>query len=83
MEKGEPNDDEMAPMLAEVARQRSSLRLQLIKNIGSFKSLTLKGVGQDGSDVYDATFEHGQLEYRIAPLNPVGKADDLVFRPIP
>lgn len=82
MEKGQPNYDEMAQPLADAARQQSAKSVQLMQGLGAFKSLTFKNVGPNGMDVYDATFDNGQLEFVIAPLDAGGKAAGVGFRPL-
>lgn len=83
LEKGQPNYGEMSPMLAAAVRQQLPTIRQIIQKVGAFQSLTFKGVGRDGLDVYDATFTHGQLEWRIAPLSADGKAESRGFRELP
>jgi hypothetical protein len=83
LETGTPNYDEMSTALAAMVRQQLPMILKIIQSEGKFQSLAFKGVGQDGLDVYDATFANGQLEWRIAPLSADGKAEGRRFRPLP
>ena len=82
MEKGQPNYDEMAPPLADAVRQQLAMTVQLMQRLGAFKSLTFKNVGPNGMDVYDATFDNGQLELFIAPLDAGGRAAGVGLRPL-
>lgn len=61
-----------APPAAAVRRQLPTI-LKIIKEMGELRSLTFKGVGYDGRDVYYVTFDHGLIEWRIAPLSADGK----------
>ena len=83
LEAGKPNYDEMSPQLAEVVRRQLPLIEDIIHHMGAFQSMVFKGVGRDGMDVYDVTFEHGQLEWRIAPLSPDGKVLSRGFHELP
>ena len=37
----------------------------MIAGMGTLQSLTFKGVGPGGADIYQAKFEKGSLNYRI------------------
>ena len=47
------------------------------------QSITFKGVGPDGIDIYDVIFDRGKAEWRIAPLAPDGKTIGRSFRELP
>jgi hypothetical protein len=83
LEAGKPNYDEMSPPLAEVVRRQLPLIEEIMHRMGTYQSMVFKGVGRDGMDVYDVTFEHGQLEWRIAPLSSDGKVQSRGFRELP
>jgi hypothetical protein len=51
--------------------------------MGAFRALTFKGVDRFGLDVFEATFAHGQVEYRIAPLAADGKIARIASRELP
>jgi len=72
----------MAPRLADAARQQSAMSLQLFQKLGALKSLTFRNVGPHGADVYAGTFENGQLEFSISPLDADGKAAGVGLRPL-
>jgi hypothetical protein len=79
LEKGQPNYYEMSPGLAAAVRQQLPQILQVIRKVGAFKSLTFKGVGSDGWDVYDAAFASGFLEWHVKPLSADGKVEGRRF----
>ena len=62
---GNPDYAEMSPQLAQAARDQLPLTTSVIKQLGALKSVEFKGVGNQGWDIYDATFEHGTAQYRI------------------
>jgi hypothetical protein len=70
---GAPPFDIMAPQLADAVRKQQSAHRKAFKEAGAFKSLTFKGVGPGGNDIYVAAFEHINQEWRIGPLTPEGK----------
>ena len=51
--------------LAEVARPQAEHVEGLINGLGTLQSITFKGVGPGGFDIYDVKFEHGSLDWRI------------------
>ena len=68
LERGDPDYSSMGPGLAEATRQQLPQLKELFKEVGALKSLTFSKVLPDGTDMYLATFEHGQLECTISPL---------------
>ena len=83
LETGTPNYNEMSPARAAVVRQQLPTILEIIGKMGKFRSLTFKGVGYDGWDVYYATFDNGLIEWRIAPLSADGKVEGRGYRILP
>lgn len=81
LQNGEPKYDLMSPQLAEVTKQQLPQLQAAMKQFGTLQSLTFKGVGPGGADIYEAVFEHAKTEWRIA-LNPDGKIAGIVFRPL-
>jgi hypothetical protein len=65
---GRPNYEEMSPQLAASVRQQLPKIMAIVARLGGFRSLTYTGTDADGSDVYEAAFDHGKLEWHIAPL---------------
>jgi CubicO group peptidase (beta-lactamase class C family) len=69
---GQPNYDAMSPQLATATRTQLAQLQALVKPRGALQSLTFKGVGPAGADIYHVKFENGTFEYRIG-LGPDGK----------
>ncbi|HEY2416343.1 MAG TPA: hypothetical protein VGH84_00370 [Steroidobacteraceae bacterium] len=82
-EKGQPNYEDMSPAMAKGVHGLRPLIEARHQRVGAFKALTFKGVDRAGKDVYEATFIHGLVEYRIPPLNAGGKVESIVPREIP
>jgi hypothetical protein len=82
-ESGEPNYEELAPPLAGVVRRQKPMIGKRHQRAGAFTDLSFKGVDIRGRDVFEATFAHGQVEYRIAPLPADGKVESIGVREIP
>jgi D-alanyl-D-alanine-carboxypeptidase/D-alanyl-D-alanine-endopeptidase len=64
--------DAMTPELAEMSRPQTEHIEGLFARLGALQSITFKGVGPGGADVYDVKFEHGALDWRIL-LDGAGK----------
>ena len=62
---GKPDYDLMSPGLADVTRQQLPQLQSMIVELGALQSVTFKGVGPGGADIYQVKFENGSLEYRI------------------
>jgi hypothetical protein len=72
----------MTPKLSEVLEdQEATIRRDIVK-AGSLRSLSFKGVGPDGWDVYDAVFAHGQQQWRIH-IDRQGMVSGLWIKPGP
>ena len=54
----------------------------LVDGLGTLQSITFKGVGPGGSDIYEVKFEHGSLDWRIL-LDGEGKVAGELLRPLP
>jgi hypothetical protein len=54
----------------------------MINGLGSLKSISFKGVGPAGADIYDAEFEKGALEWRLI-VGTDGKYESIGVRPLP
>ena len=78
-QRGEPDYDAMTPMLAALAREQRDLVVNGLKAVGALKSLSFRGVGVSGADVYDAVFENDQMEWGIM-IGRDGKISTLYFR---
>jgi hypothetical protein len=62
---GTPNYGEMVPAFAEVNRDELPMLQAAMTRLGALQSLSFKGVGAAGEDIYDVQFEHGSREFRI------------------
>jgi CubicO group peptidase (beta-lactamase class C family) len=62
---GKPNYDQMSPGLAGATRNQLPQLQSMVKPRGALQSLTFKGVGPAGADIYVVQFENGSFEYRI------------------
>jgi hypothetical protein len=82
-EERQPNYDDMSPALLRAVRRRQSIIANRHQRVGAFKTLAFKGVDRRGWDVYEASFTHGQVEYRIPPLTVDGKATSIAPREVP
>jgi len=78
---GHPDLDDMTPSLANAVNGQSAATQPLFAKLGALTALTFKEVGPNGTDIYEGDFEHGQTEWRIAPLGADGKVAGLNFRP--
>jgi hypothetical protein len=81
-QKGAPDYDAMAPSLASVVQKNAEMAIALIRKQGGLKSLKFRNVLPGGGNVYDIKFEHGDMEWIIAPLTADGKIDHLAFKPL-
>ena len=77
---GKPNYGLMSPGLTDITRQQLPQLQSMIVDLGALQSVTFKGVGPGGADIYQVKFEKGSLEYRIW-LAPDGKIESANVRP--
>jgi hypothetical protein len=59
LQAGEPRYDLMSTELAEATRAQLPGLKTMFANFGAVKSVTFKGVTQNGADIYTVDFEHG------------------------
>jgi CubicO group peptidase (beta-lactamase class C family) len=78
---GKPNFDLMSSGLANATRQQLPQLQSSIVALGALQSVTFKGVGPGGADIYTCKFENGSIEYRIW-LGADGKLESANVRPI-
>lgn len=78
---GRPNYDRMSPELAEATRRQLPRLRSEIAQLGNLQSISFKGVGPGGADIYDVKFESGSLEYRIW-MDSDGKVESANIRPL-
>jgi CubicO group peptidase (beta-lactamase class C family) len=76
---GAPKYELMSPGLADLTRQQLPQLKTTINELGAVESVTFKGVGPGGADIYEVKFEHGSTEWRIM-LDPDGKVASVGFR---
>jgi CubicO group peptidase (beta-lactamase class C family) len=77
---GTPDYDRMSSGLATATRQQLPQLQSTVKQMGSIQTMTFKGVGPAGPDIYTVKFENGSLEYRIW-LGADGKVESAMVRP--
>jgi hypothetical protein len=78
---GKPNYDLMSSDLARLTRRQIAEHQARITKLGALQSLTFKGVGAAGPNIYQATFDNGSLEWRIW-LNLDGGVDYFSYRAV-
>jgi CubicO group peptidase (beta-lactamase class C family) len=79
---GKPDYDTMSSALAAATRQQLPQLQSTVTQLGTIQSMTFKGVGPAGPDIYQVKFENGSLEYRIR-IAPDGKVESANVRPLP
>lgn len=82
LEHGTPDYSLMGTGLANATRQQWSTMQPAFAKLGAAQSLTFKGVGPGGADIYEVKFANGAQEWRIW-LAPDGKIDSANFREPP
>ena len=78
---GQPKYELMTPALAEVTRQQLPQLQSAVSQFGSVESVSFKGVGPGGADIYEVRFEKASTEWRIF-VGPDGKTAGMTFRPL-
>jgi hypothetical protein len=71
----------MSPALARETRRQITQHQAAIAKLGPLESLTFKGVGPAGPDIYLARFEKGAQEWRMW-LNLDGSVDVFRYRDV-
>ena len=79
--KGEPDYARMTPQFGDLTRQQLPQLKQMFNASGALQSLTFKGVGPGGADIYEVVFEKAKLEFRIS-LTPDAKIAGIAMRPM-
>jgi serine-type D-Ala-D-Ala carboxypeptidase/endopeptidase len=82
LQRKQPNFDQFTPELADLARPQVEHTEALVAGLGVLQSVTFKGVGPGGFDIYNVKFEHGALDWRIL-IDADGKIAGETLRPIP
>jgi CubicO group peptidase (beta-lactamase class C family) len=75
-----PNYDLMSPALAEATRQQLPGIHSKLAELGAVQSISFKGVGPGGADIYRVKFANGSLDYRIWLMSD-GKIESATFQP--
>jgi CubicO group peptidase (beta-lactamase class C family) len=78
---GKPNYDLLSSALAKETRRQITQHQTTIVTLGALQSLTFKGVGAAGPNIFLATFEKGSLEWRIW-LSLDGSVDVFRYRAV-
>ena len=84
LQQGAPNYSLMSPGLANSIRQQLPSMQPAIAKLGAVQSVSFKGVGPGGADIYEVKFANGAQEWRIwlAPEGG-GKIESANFRAPP
>jgi hypothetical protein len=82
LQHDQPNYDDFVPAAAAAIRPQWPAVQQQFAQLGQLQSITFKGVGPAGADIYEARFEKRAFEWRIR-LTSEGKIEGLNFRPSP
>jgi CubicO group peptidase (beta-lactamase class C family) len=77
---GNPDYDTMSLNFAAITRQQLPQLESTIADLGEVQSVSFKGVGPGGADIYQVKFEKGALECRIS-LSSDGKVEGAGIRP--
>jgi serine-type D-Ala-D-Ala carboxypeptidase/endopeptidase len=65
LQRRQVNYGELTPQLAEVVHQQEPKIEALIEGLGALQSVSFKGVGPGGADIYTVKFANGAVEWRI------------------
>jgi CubicO group peptidase (beta-lactamase class C family) len=76
---GKLDYDRMNPSLAAATRQQMPQLQSMMVQLGALQSVTFKGVGPGGFDIYQVKFANGSLDYRIL-LGVDGKVEGATLR---
>ena len=79
---GKPDYDLMSTDLARETRRQLAQHEATMAKLGALRSVTFKGVGPAGPNIYLATFEKGSLDWRIW-MNLDGSVDVFFYREVP
>ncbi len=82
LREGKPDYDNMSPGLARVTRDQLSDLRTMLNGLGALKSVTFKGVGPAGADIYNTEFDKGALQWRLI-VGADGKSETIGVRPLP
>ncbi|MBB3656507.1 hypothetical protein FHX15_001735 [Rhizobium sp. BK650] len=80
-QRGEPDYERMAPPLAALVREQFPVIKADLDRMGPLKDLSFKGVTAEGWDVYEVSFDKGNLEWSFI-LAADGKFSGMFIRPM-
>lgn len=80
LRRGEPDYSHMRPALADMTRQQLPNLKAMVIQLGAVQSVTFKGVGPGGADIYEVTCENGSAELRIG-MTDDGKIAGMRLQP--
>lgn len=82
MQRKQVDYGQFTPEFAVLARQNAAPVEGLIASLGALQTVTFKGVGPGGADIYEVKFENGMVDWRMI-LAPDGKVASLGVRKVP
>ena len=81
LRQGNPNYELMGANLGATTRQQLPQLQATVTRMGAVRSVSFKGVGPAGGDIYQVDFANGALEFRIG-LGSDGKVESAGMRPL-
>jgi DNA-binding CsgD family transcriptional regulator len=78
---GSPDYDKLSPQFAEVVRRDLPMTHPMFSSLGELKSVTFRGRGARGDDVYDLVFANGGVMMSAA-LDADGRMAGGILRPV-
>jgi hypothetical protein len=82
MQRKQVDYQQFTPEFAALARQNAAQVEGLIESLGPIQSVTFKGVGPGGADIYEVKFDNGMVDWRIV-LTADGKVAGVGIRKMP
>lgn len=78
LRSGEPNYGQMSSEFAQVTRQQLAWLKEMVHKLGVPQSVTFKGVGPGGADIYELKFPMGSTQWRIM-MTTDSKIENVAF----
>jgi D-alanyl-D-alanine-carboxypeptidase/D-alanyl-D-alanine-endopeptidase len=82
MQRKQVDYEQFTPDFAALARQNAGPTEGLMASFGALRSVTFKGVGPGGADIYELKFDNATVDWRIS-LAADGKIAGIGFRKTP
>jgi len=79
---GSPDYSNLSPQFAEVVRGDLPMTHPMFSSMGELKSVTFRGRGAMGDDVYDLVFAKGEARMSVA-LDANGRMTGGMLQPVP